>query len=227
MRNIIIFGASDFAQLMYYYLKFESDSNNHLVGFCVHGEFLKEKEFCGIPVYPFEDIEKKFPTDKHNFLVAVGYSNMRYRKKVFDEVKKKGYRMINYIHPSVRIRNVSIGENNIFLEGVIIEPFVNMGDNNTIWSKSLLCHNLKMGSHNYVAPGCIVGAGCDMGDLCFFGSSVATVNSIDIKDETYLVAGSVLLKSSMAHSMYRGNPAVLTRTHEEFGIKIKKSYMPK
>lgn len=74
-KKIIIFGASDFAKLMYSYLSWQS--NFVICGFCIDDEYVVTENFCGLPIIPFSKVNSVFSTDNHSVIVAIGYSSMR------------------------------------------------------------------------------------------------------------------------------------------------------
>lgn len=216
---VIIYGIGEFAQLLHYYIT--NESSYELVAFTADKEFIDKDTLCGLPVIELEEIDKIYPPEKYKMLVAVGYSNMRNRKILFDKAKKKEYQLINYIHPSVDVRNMTIGENNIIFSGSIIEPFVTMGDNNVIWSMTLLGHHMSLGNHNYISAQCLLAGHASIKNLCFIGNGVNMIDSLTIENETYIVAGSNLRKNTLESAMYHGNPAKLLKYHKEHGIVIK------
>ena len=55
-KPLVIFGSGDIAQLAHYY--FNTDSNYEVVAFTVDANYIKESEFCGLPVVVFEDVAK-------------------------------------------------------------------------------------------------------------------------------------------------------------------------
>lgn len=220
MTKLIIYGIGDFAKMMYYYLTNEPSQKYEIVAFCVDSAFKTCSSFCGLDVVAFEEVEIRFPPSSHVALLAVGYKKMRNREMMFKKIKSKDYTLINYFHPSVNIRNLKYGENNIILSQCCIEPFVEIGSNNIIWSSSFLGHNAKIQNHNYISAKCLIAGNINIGSLCFIGNGAVTINNINIADETYIVASSLARKDTKEHSMYMGNPMRLINTHKENGIEI-------
>lgn len=216
--NIIIYGTGSLAKQLYYFLKYDSQYN--VVAFCVDKEYLDCLEFCNLPVVTFENIESIYPSYQYEMLITVGYRKMRNRKIIFENVKAKGYELINYIHSSVINHNLILGENNIIYPGCVIEPGVTIGDNNIIWSMSLLSHDVKIGSHNYIAAKCLIGGNCIMDDLCFIGNGTIFVDGLVISKESQIIAGIVVLRKTKESGVYLGNPAKLFKINEN-GIEIK------
>lgn len=220
IENIIIYGKSDFAKLMYHYLK--NDSSYKVVAFCVDKEYFDENIYCNLPVIIFEDIDTTYPSLSHKVLVAVGYSNMRARKTMFEKIKNKKYKCINYISSKAIIdKTVSLGENNIILQNTVIEPFTQLGDNNIVWSSSNICHNVIIESHCFIAAQSLVGGFSIVKDDCFVGFNSTILQNVLLENETLVGAKALILKNTEKYSKYLGNPAKKISSHKKEGIRIK------
>jgi sugar O-acyltransferase (sialic acid O-acetyltransferase NeuD family) len=218
--NIVIYGKGDFAKLMYYY--FQHDSNYKVAAFCVDKDYIDADNFCDLPLIAFEDTVKKYPPENFKAFVAVGYSNMRVRKTMFDKIKNKGYHCINYISSKSIINdNAVLGENNVVLENTVIEPFVKIGDNNIIWASSNICHNAIIMSHSFIAAQSLIGGFSIIKNNCFLGFASTIVQNIVLEAETLVSAKSLMLKNSEKYSKYLGTPAKKVANHKKDGIKIK------
>ncbi len=215
--EVVIYGIGPFAKLLHYYLT--NDSNYEVVAFCADEAYIKEKEFCGLPIVAFENVEDIYKPKEYKMLVAVGYSKMRNRKIMFEKAKSKNYVLINYIHSSVINHDIKLGENNIILAGCVIEPNVEIGNNNVIWSMTLLGHDCKIENHNYISAKCLISGNSKIKNLCFIGNGSNMIDSLVIENETYLVAGTMLGNNSKLKGMYAGNPARLFKINED-GIEI-------
>ncbi len=218
MNDVVIYGKGDFAKLVLYYLNTSLDFN--VVAFCADTIFCDSDNYCELPLVSFEEVEYEFPPKKYKMLVAVGYSKMRNRKNMYENAKKKGYQLINYIHPSVVSHGSIFGENNIILAGCVIEPNVRIGNNNVIWSMTLLGHDSVIGCHNYIAAKCLIAGNVTINDLSFIGNGVSMINGLNIESETYLIVGSTLRISTVMQGVYFGNPARLLKINKN-GIEIK------
>ena len=217
--DIIIYGKGDFAKLMLYY--FNIDSGYNVVAFCVDKLYLDDETFCNLPLISFEDVETKYSPDKFKAFVAIGYSNMRSRKIMFDKIKSKNYECANYISSKAIIdRNVIIGENNVILENTVIEPFVKVENNSIIWSSCNICHDVTLGSHNFVAAQSLIGGFSRIKDNSFIGFNSTIIQSIIIENETLIGAKSLVMSNTKSYEKYLGNPAKYVSSHKNVGIKI-------
>ena len=219
-NSIIIYGKGDFAKLMLHY--FNIDSQYRAVAFCVDKIYLDSEFFCDLPLISFEDLEIKYPPNKFKAFVAIGYSNMRARKIMFDKIKSKNYECVNYISSKAIIdSSFTIGENNVILENTVIEPFVKITNNNIIWSSSNICHDVFIDSHSFIAAQTLIGGFSKIKNNCFVGFNSTIIQNIVLENETLVGAKSLVLKNTKSFTKYIGNPAKSVSTHEQEGIKIK------
>lgn len=218
--EVVIYGIGTFAKLLYYY--FTKDSNYKVVAFCADRIYIKDKNFCNLPLIPFEDLERSYSPEKFKVFVAVGYSNMRARKIMFDKIKSKNYECVNYISSKAIIdSSFTIGENNVILENVVIEPFANIGNNNVIWSSSNICHNTKIHSHCFIAAQTLVGGFSEIKENCFLGFNSTVLQNIVLEDETLVAAKTLINRNTKKCTKYMGIPAKLISIHKDNGIQIK------
>ena len=88
------------------YLNKADLSELKVIAFSANDSVIRQKTFYGLPVVPFEHIERIYSCQEYHMFVAVGYSEMnRKRAKFFEEAKDKGYNMISYVHPSTIIND--------------------------------------------------------------------------------------------------------------------------
>ena len=219
-QKIIIYGGGDFAKLMLYH--FTHDSDHDVVAFCLDEQYITTDSFCDLPVLSFESIENYYSSAEYVMFVAIGYSNMRNRSTMFNKAKEKGYTLINFISGKAITRDdLVIGENNAIFSSSDVEPNVVIGNNNIFWTRSILGHGVKIGNHNYFSGGAGLGGNCIIGDYCFMGNAALMINGITLADETFLVAGAVILRDSELSTKYHGNPARRVSQHIEEGIIIE------
>lgn len=219
-NKLIIYGAGPLAELMHYHFTHETDYE--VVAFCLDTDYITQTSLCHLPIIPFETVQDTHPAATYQMFVAIGYSSIRNRALMFNKAKAKHYQLVNFISQTAHTReNLIIGENNIIQARVEIEPFAKIGNNNIFWTGSILGHHFTIGDHNYIAGNCGFGGYCTMGNLCFMGNAAVTANNITIADETYMVAGTVILKDTEAASRYHGNPSKLVSRHADTGILIK------
>lgn len=192
--KVIIFGNSDFAELVYTYMKYDSDFD--IVAFCVDDEYVKSDKFCDLPLIPFSKINS-YPPSEYKFFVAIGYLKLNsIRKDIYIRIKNLGYKFISYIHSSVILpKEYVIGENCMILDGNIIEPFAEIENNVFIWSKNLIAHNTLIKKHTFIASNVVIGGFTVVGEKSFVGLSSTLTDKIKIGSNCMIGAGSLILKN--------------------------------
>lgn len=216
--KVIVFGTSDFAKQIGFYIS--QSKEYELAYFCVNKDYYTENEFIDKRILVFEEDLDNLPRTEFKFVIAVGYKQMRIRKKIFEMIKNKGFNLINFIHPTATIMGKIKGEGNIILSNVIVEPFSEIYDNNIIWSNSLLCHDSIVGSHNFIAASSVIGGFSKVLENNFIGFNSVVKENIIIDKEVLIGAKSLVLKSPEDYSVYYGIPAVKIKEHKETGIKV-------
>ena len=201
-EKIIIFGVGEFAELIYFYLSKEYE----VVAFTCDKKFIKKKTLNSLPVIGFNKIKKILPPASHKMIIAIGYNGMnKVRGGKAEQVKNMGYSLINYIHPTANLSsNVKIKTNNIILENVIIQPFVEIGSNCIIWSGSHIGHHSVLKDNVFIAPEVAVSGKVTINKNCFIGINSTLRDNITLGRSTLVGAGSVILKSTKECSVQVG-----------------------
>lgn len=203
MKKIILFGNSDFAKLMKWYI--ETDAKRVIDGVTVDKDYITNPYFEGIPIVPFQEIANYYNNKEYEILIAVGYNRMNtIRKNIFERCKSMGYSVASFIHSSAIISsNAIIGEGTIILEDTLIQPFVNIGCGNIIWHKVAIAHNAVIGNFNTITGMVSLCGYVKIGDNCFIGSNSTIRNNVTISDYTLVGAGSYIFKNTEKYSVYK------------------------
>jgi sugar O-acyltransferase (sialic acid O-acetyltransferase NeuD family) len=180
MKNLIIFGTAEIAELAYFY--FTNDSNYEVVAFTVDDDFVDSDKLLGLPVIPFSKLIKELPPEENDMHVALSYSKLnQLRQEKYEQAKGSGYKLASYIcSKSVVWGDLEIGDNCFILENQTIQPTVKIGNNVVLWSGNHIGHGTLIRNHAYVSSHVVIAGHCDIGQRCFLG-----VNST-IKDFTRL-----------------------------------------
>ena len=95
-KPVVIFGIGDFARVASVYLT--HDSPHEVAAFTVHREYLTSPSLLGKPVVPFEELDRDYPPDRFDMLVAIGFKGInKVRAALYHECKARGYELIRSI----------------------------------------------------------------------------------------------------------------------------------
>lgn len=202
MSKIVIFGEGKYAEEAYFY--FTSDSPHDIVAFTADKHFIKKTELFGLPVFPFETIQDKYPPDAFKMFVALGYQNLnKLRASKYDEAKEKGYKLVSYVSSLAgNFGNVEVGDNCFVMENTAIQPCSKIGNNVTIWSNNLIGHHSTIEDHCYIAGQVVVAGSTTIGQYCFLGVGAIIGHEITIGRESIIGAGAIITKSAEPNSVF-------------------------
>lgn len=189
MKKLIVIGNQDFSRLLYTYLK-EYDER-HISAFAVNRQYMGNKsEFQNLPLIPLEELPNIYPPREYDAILGTGYSKMNdVRKSLFYQCKDLGYEIATFIHPTAIIdKNVTIGEGNVILENVVIQPFTRIGNGNLMWNTVTVSHDSLLGDFNTLAASSILAGFSELGNNCYLGNCSVVFNRAKVADYTLVGA---------------------------------------
>jgi sugar O-acyltransferase (sialic acid O-acetyltransferase NeuD family) len=203
VSKVVIFGATDFAQVACVYLT--QDSPYEVAAFTVHERYITEPRLLGRDVVPFERLEERFPPDEHAMLVAVGYKRRnRIRTELYRSCKARRYRLISYVSSKAwHVGHFEIGENCFVFEANVIQPFVRIGNNVVIWSGNHIGHHVTIGDNCFLASHVVIAGRVTIGESCFIGVNATIRDGVTIAPNCVIGAGAVILGDTREGEVYR------------------------
>ena len=216
MKKVIIFGVGENAQLLKYYLENDEKYKDEykVVAFTLDKDYIKEEIFMGLPLIPFEEIEKYYTPKDFYCFVAVGYKNMNeLRAKKLFQVKEKGFKTMNYISSKACTYNdLEIGENNFIMDSQVIQPFVKIGNNNVFYCGGVISHHGVIGNNCFFGAGVVIAGGTTIKDNCFIGVNSIISGKVTIEYKTFVSAGGRISKNTKQKDVY------ITETSKRYKI---------
>jgi len=204
MGKLIIFGNRELAEVAHFY--FARESGMEVAAFTVDGGHLNEPMFRSLPVVAFEELGERFPPDDHDMFVAMSYAQMNLvREQKCEAARASGYRLRSFVsrHAAVA-ENVEIGDNCFILENVVLQPFVRVGNNVTIWSGTHVGHHTVVGDNSFITSHVVISGGVEVGRNCFMGVNATVRDHVRIGDSCLIGAGALILKDTEAEGVYAG-----------------------
>jgi sugar O-acyltransferase (sialic acid O-acetyltransferase NeuD family) len=207
VKEVIIFGIKDTAELACWYLK--NDTDFKIAAFTINENYIKESTFKGVPVVPFEYINKNYSPKKYNLFAPMTGKNMnKNREKIFLDGKSKGYHFISYISSNANVLTDEIGENCFILEDNTIQPFTKIGNNVVLWSGNHIGHHSFLHDHTFFTSHVVLSGNCIVEKNCVLGVNSTVRDFTNLSKGTLLGMGSCLvIKSTEEWGVYFGNPA--------------------
>jgi len=207
-KKAIILGTGPFGELVQFYL--DNDSSYQVVAFCETEP--KAKEFSGVPLIAFDEVEKYYPPHECDIFVAIGCRKVySLRKEFCEKARAKGYKLLSYICSKATYWDKAnkIGENVFIFEDNTIQPFVEIGDGTILWSGNHIGHHSKIGKYCFITSHVVISGGCYVEDSSFLGVNATLVDNIKIAYRNLIGAGVLMTKNTKPDEVYIGNKASL------------------
>jgi len=206
MSQVVIFGTGKMAEVAHFYLS--KDSTHEVVAFTVDSKFMGDKQFRGLPVVPFEEIERDYPPDRFKMFIGIGYTKLNtVRASKYFEAKKRGYELISYVNSkATHWGGIELGDNCFILENQVIQPWVRIGNDVILWSGNHFGHNVEIGDHCWVSSHVVVCGGVKIGAYCFLGVNATIRDDVTIGKECIIGAGALILNDVGDKEVYVATP---------------------
>jgi UDP-3-O-[3-hydroxymyristoyl] glucosamine N-acyltransferase len=184
------------------YFYFNRDSPFKVEAFAVDKVYEDKTEFQGLPVVNFDNVEFSFSPKEFLFFIALGPGKInQHRSLKFHEAKKKGYDFASYISPSSSCES-SLGKNCFVADMAVINPFVEIGDNNFFWESCVVSNNSTIQDNCYLSPNSYVGTFCTVGNNTLLGASATLKSNVHVGMFSLIGAGCYITKDTERNSVY-------------------------
>ena len=201
MAKVIIFGSSDLAEVVHFYLT--SDSDHQIVAFTVDEDYITADTFLGLPMVPYEKLEAYYPPDRYQLFIAISYIKInQLRKSKYLDAKSRGYKFISYVSSNAYYHDTPIGENIFITERNLIQPFVSIGNNCILLGPNYIGHHSIIEDHCFLTADVSIGGSSTIGEASFIGLNATIQNWVSIGKENIIGAGSIILSSTEDRAVY-------------------------
>jgi sugar O-acyltransferase (sialic acid O-acetyltransferase NeuD family) len=202
MKKLIIYGTGLVAEVAEFY--FRTDTDYQISAFTNAAEYIAQEGFNGKPLVPFETLESAYSPDEYDIFIALGYTKTnQIRQSRYDEARKKGYTCATYISPRSTYYETPVGDNCFILENNVIQPFVRIGNNVTLWSGNHIGHHSTIRDHCFISSHVVISGGCDIGENCFLGVNATFRDNIKLGRFVVIGSGAVVMKDCAERTLVR------------------------
>lgn len=201
MKKLIIFGIGEQAEMAYYY--FKNDTDYEVVGFTVDKDYINKQILFDLPIVEFESIENDYSKELYELFIAIGYSKInKLREEKYLACKEKGYKIASYISSKASIFTDRIGENAFILEDNTVQPYVQIGNNVTLWSGNHIGHHSVIQDNCFITSHVVISGGCEIGENTFIGVNATLRDHIKIGKSNVIGAGALILGDTEDNKVY-------------------------
>lgn len=189
-QKIILFGNGDVAEVLSHYISQQYD----ICAYTVDDEYATEETFNGKPLVKLSEVADTYSPDTYLVLCTVGFIDLnKVRESAYNKMKALGYRFANYIdEKACAIGYQSIGENNIILDNVSVQPGTTISNGNILWSGSVLAHGSIMEDFNWVTSGTTIAGNVTIGNRNFFGVNCSVSHTKTINNDCIIGANTLV-----------------------------------
>lgn len=200
MPKLVIFGTGLVAEVAHFY--FSRDTAFEVVAFTNGREFLTGSKCAGLEVVPFEDLELSHPPSEYSLFVALGYKQRNaIRERRYRQAKGKGYTLATYVSPRATYYGTPVGDNCFIFENNVIQPFVTIGNNVTLWSGNHIGHHSTIMDHCFISSHVVVSGVCRVEQNCFLGVNCTLRDNVAVGAHTIIGAGAMVMENCPSNAV--------------------------
>ncbi len=216
MAKVVVFGVSQWAELAHFYLT--HDSPHDVVAFTLDRDYIEATEYKGLPVVPFDELEKNYPPSDFKLFIPMSFKRMNHvRAEKYANAKERGYELISYVSSkATTFPDFQCGDNCFIFEDNTIQPFVKIGSNVVMWSGNHIGHHSTIKDHVMITSHVVISGCCTIEPYCFFGVNATVRDETVIARETLVGMGVTILKDTQEFEVYKATatPAAGFRSDE-------------
>ena len=179
-------------------------------GFIDNDPQKKGRTYCGLPIHGGFDCLDGLCVKEYSFVNLITRdTETRFETSKF--VADKGFAFCNFVHPSVDLTGVELGNGNYIQRNVTLQIGVKLGDNVCINSGTVVSHETSVGSSTFIAPGVTIAGLVEIGDGVLVGAGATVLPRTTVGDWSVVGAGCVVTEDVPAHAVIVGVPGKAIR----------------
>jgi sugar O-acyltransferase (sialic acid O-acetyltransferase NeuD family) len=203
VAQVVVFGTGQWAELAHFYLT--HDSPHEVVAFTVDREYLTAETFAGLPVVPYDEVERHYPPGRFSMFIPMSFKKMNHiRAQKYDDAVAKGYALVSYVSSkATTFPGFVCGANCFILEDNTIQPFVTIGNDVVMWSGNHIGHHSTIKDHVTITSHVVISGCCTIESFCFFGVNATIRDETHVARDTLVGMGSVIARDTKEFELYQ------------------------
>lgn len=169
-----------------------------------HGKLL-----AGVRILGSDKILEQHPPASTVLVNAMGSTeSMSLRQKIYERLKKEGYRFLTLVHPSAVVApDAVLGEGVQVMAGAIVQPGAQIGADSIVNTGAQVDHDCRIGEHVHLSPGVTLSGAVSVGDATHVGTAATVVQGLRVGRGCLVAAGSVVTENVADGERVAGVPA--------------------
>lgn len=207
MNKVILFGIGKIAEVAHYYLTHDT-TNINIVAFTVENKYIpSETVKYGLPIVSFENLETIYSPNEYKLFAPCSGTNLnKFREKIYNLGKQKGYDFYSYISSKANVYTANIGDNCFILEDNTIQPYTTIGNNCVLWSGNHIGHHSIIEDHVFITSHVVISGMCKIKNYCYLGVNSSLKDNIELEEGTVVGMSASITKNTESNSVYIGIP---------------------
>ena len=146
----------------------------------------------------------------YNLLLVLGVGKVDIapsRYESFLTLKSRGYRFLTVVGSASIVKDATIGEGTVIMDGAIVNTNATIGKASIINSGAIVEHDCMVGDNVHVAPGAVLCGGVKVGNNAMVGANATIIQGVEVCNDVVIGAGSVVIEPIDRPGIYVGAPA--------------------
>ena len=191
MRNVVIFGVGQLAQLASFYLNQQKEYR--LVGYTTNDPQSSVHE--SFPLVDVAHLADHFDQSVTSVFVAISYHKQNsIRRHHCKALRSQGWNLASIISPTAVVAsNCVLGDNLFIAESVVVQPWSQIGDGVVLWSGVQVGHHSVLGDYAFLSAGTVL-MGCNtVGTCAHLAGGVTVRDHVTVGNARQISAGEIVL----------------------------------
>ena len=205
MKDLIIVGASGFGrELLQWIMDINKEKPTwNVLGFIDDNLSALDGKKCSFSVL---STISDFKFQKSIFF-ALAIARPKTKEAIVNKLKLRGAEFVNIIHPRAKISDSAIyGDGFVMYPDAKLGPDTKVGNYVTLLSSGI-GHDAIVEDYTTISSFCDITGGVKLGKCVFLASHSTIIPNIVIGDNSYIGAGSVVIRNVKSCTKVFGNPA--------------------
>lgn len=183
MADLLVYGSLEFGRVV-----------RDLARQCGHtfAGYVDDVHHGGEVLGNFEEVARRFPPERFEWALAIGYRDLAARWTAFQRVKARGYRLPPLVHPRAYVHDPGrLGEGCFVMASAVVDLQASLGALVVVWPGAVVNHDSVVGENCFLSPNATVCGCVTIGRQVFVGAGATIVDHVDVPAGTFVKAGSL------------------------------------
>lgn len=221
MDKLVIIGTSITAETIYHFVcRYKLFD---VVGFAVNKEYIQSECFLGKPIYALETLDDIIDIKNDYVFVSMQWNRLNAdRRKVYESLKKKGYRFANIISPNAHVFSPLQGENCWIADMACIEYHVTIGNNVFVKGSAFIGTHTVISDHCFIGAHSTIGGAVHIAEQSFVGMAAVVFDDVKVGRKCIVGASTALKRNLPDFSVYKSDVhSFIVKNYKEDEIESK------